>query len=97
MVLGALLIGKAMLLANALPFFRRFDKGDSDRVCRAQFRPQKHLFRRLGRPDGNQVIPVMGITSSANSAPGIFWRISAMSPPIRSWYVCLCVPERPFR
>jgi hypothetical protein len=27
MVLGALLIGKAVLLANALPFFRRFDKG----------------------------------------------------------------------
>jgi hypothetical protein len=27
MVLGALLIGKAVLLANALPFFRRFDNG----------------------------------------------------------------------
>ena len=26
-VLGALVVGKAVLLANALPFFRRFDKG----------------------------------------------------------------------
>jgi hypothetical protein len=34
----------------------------------------------------------MGVTSSANGERGIFWRISAVHPPIRSWYVCLCVP-----
>ena len=26
-----------------------------------------------------------------------FWRISAVSPPVCSWYVCLCVPEGVFR
>ena len=28
------------------------------------------------------MIPVMGVTSSMDRAQGIFWRISAASPPI---------------
>jgi hypothetical protein len=47
--------------------------------------------------DGNQVISVTAVISSANRAQGIFWRISAVSLPIRSWYVCLCVPGGAFR
>jgi hypothetical protein len=37
------------------------------------------------------------VISSANRAQSIFWQISAVSPPIRSWYVSLYVPGRPFR
>jgi hypothetical protein len=44
-----------------------------------------------------QVFPVTAVISSAHRAQGIFWRISAESPPIRSCYVCLCVPGGAFR
>jgi len=40
------------------------------------------------------VIPVTAIISSANRAQCIFWPISAVSPQIRSRYVCLCVVRR---
>ena len=46
---------------------------------------------------GKQVIPVIGYTSRANKVQANFWQISALSPPIRSWYVCLCVPGGVFR
>jgi hypothetical protein len=52
------------------------------------------IDRPFDGDNGKQMIPVMGVTSSANRERGIFWRISAVIPPIRSWYVCLCVVRR---
>src|SRR3984885_8369497 len=66
-------------------------------VCRTLFEPKRPRFPARSRANGNQVIPVMGVMSSACRTPRIFSRISVVSPPIRSWYVCLCVPGGTFR
>ena len=69
----------------------------SDRVCRTFFEPKRLIFPAGCGADGNQMKPVTAVISSANRAPGIFWRISAVSPPHRSWYVSLCVRRGVFR
>jgi hypothetical protein len=69
----------------------------SDRVCRTLFEPKRLTFPACSGVDGNQMIPVTAIISSANRAQDIFWRISTVNLPIRSWYVCLCVPGGVFR
>jgi hypothetical protein len=54
----------------------------SDMVCRTLFEPKRLTFPARSGADGNQVIPVTAVFSSANRAQGIFWRISVESRPI---------------
>jgi hypothetical protein len=69
----------------------------SDTVFRADLASIFRYVLTQDRSVGEQVFPVTDVIISANRTQGIFWRISVVSPPIRSWYVCLCVPGGAFR
>jgi hypothetical protein len=44
----------------------------SDRVCRTFFEPKRPTFPTRCDADGNQVIPVMGVTSAVDAPQSIF-------------------------
>jgi hypothetical protein len=66
----------------------------SDRVCRIDLSQESSSFRRPGRPDGNQLIPVTiaGVLARPSAAPNPLFRLGSHTDPFR-----LCPPIRQIR
>jgi hypothetical protein len=80
------------------PLQKRFRTlAHSDRVCRIVFDPRNTHLRRLYGPCRKSGDFRHGHHQQREQGAGHFLADFRDEPADRSWYVCLCVPERPFR